>query len=243
MADGEFDKSQPENQPKNQPKNQPGEQPEEQDPGHRPQRPDLPGPESPTAYIFARHQAGDTHARSDFYRRYAAKLVPIARSAMGERLRSRYSPEDIVQEALSRSLRYMDPLEREYSQEIMSFFCVLIRQSATDFAKAMVAKKRSAHGEVSMQAGDSPMDVPGRDATPSFIVSKDEMRAKLRICMQRIAPDHRRVLELRIQRKLSLEQVAAEFNRSLEAITMLERRARVALRHCMEDDGGDAALE
>jgi RNA polymerase sigma factor (sigma-70 family) len=226
VVDGEFDKTQPENQPR----------------GHRPGRPDLPGPESPTAHIFARHQAGDAHARSDFYRRYATKLVPLARSAMSERLRSRHAPEDIVQEAISRSLRYMDPLEREYSPEIMSFFCVLIRQVAADFAKAMNARKRSAHGEVSMQAGESPMDIPGQDATPSRIISRDEQRARLRICMQRIAPDHRRVLELRIQRKMSLEQVAAEFGRRVEAITMLEKRARVALRHCMQDGDDHAPL-
>jgi RNA polymerase sigma factor (sigma-70 family) len=161
---------------------------------------------------------------------------------MSERLRSRHAPEDIVQEAISRSLRYMDPLEREYSPEIMSFFCVLIRQVAADFAKAMNARKRSAHGEVSMQAGESPMDIPGQDATPSRIISRDEQRARLRICMQRIAPDHRRVLELRIQRKMSLEQVAAEFGRRVEAITMLEKRAKVALRHCMQDGVDDAPL-
>jgi len=47
---------------------------------------------------------------------------------------------------------------------------------------------------------------------------------------------------MRVQRRMTLEQVAAEFGRSVDAVGMLENRAKAALRACMEADGATGSM-
>lgn len=205
-------------------------------------KPSRPEDISKTQHIFARHRAGDARAREDFYRHYADKLLPIVKAEMGDRLRGKTTPNDLVQEVLRKSLDTLDPLERDYSEAIIGLFRRLVKQVVADAARYHNADKRAAHGEVSIDAGERPLDLAGSGATPSRIVSRDEFRDKLRRCLQRLSPQHRRVLELRVQRRMSLGQAAAEFNCSVEAVGMLEKRAKDALRACLEDDGATESM-
>lgn len=210
---------------------------------HRPQEP-AKSPEdlSKTRMIFARHEAGDSRARDDFYRHYRQKLLPIVEAEMGDRLRGKTSAQDLVQEVLRKSLDTLDPFQRGYSEAIMGLFRRLVKQVVADAARYHNADKRAAHGEASIDAGEHQIDLAGSGATPSRIIARDEFRQKLRQCLQRISPEHRRVLELRVQRRMSLEQVAAELDRSVDAVGMLEKRAKEALRACMEDGGATGSM-
>jgi len=214
--------------------------PDDRKPDHiRPHRPE---DMSKTEQIFARHRAGDARAREDFYRHYSEKLLPIVQAEMGERLRGRTTAHDLVQEVLRKSLDTLDPFERGYSEAIMGLFRRLVKQVVADAARYHNADKRAARAEIPIDAGERPIDLAGSGATPSRIVARDEFRTKLRSCLQRLSAKHRRVLELRVQRRLSLEQTAAEFEISVDAVGMLEKRAKEALRACMEDDGATGSM-
>jgi RNA polymerase sigma-70 factor (ECF subfamily) len=55
--------------------------------------------------------------------------------------------------------------------------------------------------------------------------------------LDRLSPDHREVLALRIVADLSLEQVATVMRRSTGSVKQLQRRALIAVRALVEADG------
>jgi len=198
--------------------------------------------ESPTQRIFDRHGAGDIYARDDFFARYSAKLLPIVKAEMSDRLTGWIEPPDLVQEVLQRAYREFDPFELGSPEHVMARFRILVKQVVVDHARRMDAKKRDPRGEVRIDAAERQIQLDGSDPTPSRVVARSEFKAKLTRCLAKISAEHRRVLEMRVQRRMTLEQVATEFGRSVDAVGMLENRAKAALRACMEDDGATGSM-
>jgi RNA polymerase sigma factor (sigma-70 family) len=198
--------------------------------------------ESPTQRIFDRHHAGDIRARDDFFIRYSAKLLPIVKSEMSDRLQGWIEPPDLVQEVLQRAYREFDPFELGNPEHVMARFRILVKQVVIDHARRMDARKRNPRGEVHIDAAERQIQLDGSDPTPSRVVARNEFKEKLVRCLAKISAEHRRVLEMRVQRRMTLEQVAAEFGRSVDAVGMLENRAKAALRACMEADGATGSM-
>jgi len=211
----------------------------EPDPRHAPPRRT---DDSPTERIFARHDAGDVHARNDFFAHYSAKIHPIVVSEMSDRLRRWVDPSDVVQEVLQRAYGEFDPFRLHDRAYVEARFRLLIKQVVCDHARRMEAKKRDPRGEVRIDAAERPIDLRGADPTPSRVIARDEYKEKLVRCLSRISAEHRRVLEMRVQRCMSLEQVSAEFGRSVAAVSQLESRAKAALKACMEADGATGSM-
>jgi RNA polymerase sigma factor (sigma-70 family) len=191
----------------------------------------------PTEGILRRHRAGDQRARDDFYAHYTAKLLPMVRAMMGEGLQAKVQPEDLVQEVLRRSLRTLDLLERGESPQIFGLFRLLLREVAVDEARRIGARKRSDRAETSLDVASPPAAPTAATPTPSSLVSRGELREQLRRAEARLSESHRRVLELRWKRHLTLTQVARELDITPEAAGKLEARAREALRRALEEDG------
>jgi RNA polymerase sigma-70 factor, ECF subfamily len=63
----------------------------------------------------------------------------------------------------------------------------------------------------------------------------DDLRAEaLRSCLEKLRADHRRILDLTYRDELSVEQVARQSNRTIDAVYKTLMRVRKLLRSCIE---------
>jgi RNA polymerase sigma factor (sigma-70 family) len=147
-------------------------------------------------------------------------------------------PHDLVQEVLKRSLQTLDLLERGESPQIMGLFRLLIRDVVTDRARYLGARKRADHADRSIDLEQPGTQPHARDPTPSAVLFRAEQRQILLRAERTLSEEHRRVLELRWGRGLSLAQVGAELGITADAASKLEARARQKLQRALESEGG-----
>ena len=70
---------------------------------------------------------------------------------------------------------------------------------------------------------------------PADTLVEDEERALVRVAFERLAPDERELLELRVVAGLSSTEVAAILNKQPSAVRMAQKRALARLRTFMEE--------
>lgn len=194
--------------------------------------------EGETYYILGRMQQGDRRALDDLFTHFGEFVLGVLYAKMGSALRAKTTPEDLRQEVFRRALPNISDFRPGEQLRLRGFLLLLCDEVVTDESRRWNARKRSDHGEVAIGVGERPMDLAGTDATPSVIARKGEFRQRLDRCMATLSTSHRRVLELRIGRKMPVQNVAIEMNLTEDAVSELERRARKKLKQCFEQDGG-----
>ena len=149
-----------------------------------------------------------------WFQLHGPKLLLVAR----QWTRTMADAEDVVQEAFVRFWRH----QRELPGEPMALLVTSVRRAAFDLARR--DGRRSAREERAHTA-DEP--------TVAFFqvpFEADERRVAIEEALQRIPPEQREVLVLKIWGELTFEQIAAELQLSPNTAASRYRYALAALR-------------
>lgn len=149
-----------------------------------------------------------------WFQLYGPKLLLCAR----QWTRSLPDAEDVVQDAFVRYWRH----QRDLPGEPMSLLVTSVRRAAFDLARR--EGRRSAREERSVSAGEP----PGAAFHPP--IEGEERRAAIEDALQRLAPEQREVLILKIWGELTFEQIAVELDLSPNTAASRYRYALAALR-------------
>lgn len=152
---------------------------------------------------------------NDWFQLYGAKLLLCAR----QWTRSAADAEDVVQEAFIRFWRH----QRHLPGEPMALLVTSVRRAAFDLARR--DGRRTAREERAL-------DPVGDEQVMSFQTSLEgeERRAALEDALQRVPPEQREVLVLKIWGELTFEQIGSELGISPHTIASRYRYALAALR-------------
>jgi RNA polymerase sigma-70 factor (ECF subfamily) len=149
-----------------------------------------------------------------WFQLYGPKLLVCA----SQWTRSRADAEDVVQEAFVRYWRH----QRGLPGEPMSLLVTSLRRAAFDLARR--DHRRSAREE---RSAGGPEDYVALFQIP---LEGDERRAAIEEALQRIPPEQREVLVLKIWGELTFEQIALELDASPNTVASRYRYALAALR-------------
>ena len=149
-----------------------------------------------------------------WFHQYGPKLLLCAR----QWTRSVADAEDVVQEAFVRFWRH----QRGLQGEPMALLVTSVRRAAFDLARRN--GRRAAREERSMD------DVSEQVAVFRSALEGDERRAAIEDALQRIPPEQREVLVLKIWGELTFEQIGAELELSPNTAASRYRYALAALR-------------
>jgi RNA polymerase sigma-70 factor (ECF subfamily) len=149
-----------------------------------------------------------------WFQLYGPKLLVCAR----QWTRSLADAEDVVQEAFVRYWRH----QRTLPGEPMALLVTSVRRAAFDLARR--DDRRSAREE--RAGGGLESDV----AVFQIPLEGDERRAAIEEALQRIPPEQREVLVLKIWGELTFEQIATELGASPNTVASRYRYALSALR-------------
>jgi RNA polymerase sigma factor (sigma-70 family) len=159
-------------------------------------------------------------------------------------MRSRFSPEDILQQVDLNDLRHIVAFEhRGAGAFIYGSFTILDRKTAAT-CRALHIKVRHMDPEVSFRSRPegasycSLLDQVYTDSgAPSRATRREEASVALMACLSDRTENHRQVIQLRLLEGAAVSEVAERLGRSEGAVVTLTKRALVALREFMDNMG------
>ncbi len=184
--------------------------------------------EESSAELVERWRRGEQAAAAELFRRYADRLIALARSRLSGRLANRVDPEDVVQ-SVYRSF-FSNVLDNRYEVDrggdLWRLLVTMALHKLNDQVKRNRRGKRTVDREQSFAGDDGPPDqFLAREPSPVEAVALTD---ELESFMQTLEPPERRVLELRLQ-GYNLEEIAAEIHRSLRTTCRVLERIKQKL--------------
>jgi len=176
--------------------------------------------------LIRRAGRGDERAFSTLFERHAAVLRRRIQRWLPTNVGRKISASDILQEARIVAFRRCGEFEQRDDGSFRQWLDRIARLKLHEAIKRYVgAAKRDVRREVTR--GDRPDTdyLIGRAPTPSQLAIANETRENIQHALQALSDDHRTVLRLAREERLSLREVAERMGRSREAIKKLYARA------------------
>jgi RNA polymerase sigma-70 factor (ECF subfamily) len=176
--------------------------------------------EPPTADLLVRWRQGDEQAAEEIFRRYASRMVALARSRLSLKLSQRIDAEDVVQSACrsfftgTREGRYDIPPGSDLWQLLVAITLnkLYLRIRFNSSQKRDHGRERGFSSEDSL-LGLQP-DLALREPSPDEMVALADELDQL---MRPLKPLDRRILELRLEGH-DLNEIAAQVQRSQRTV-------------------------
>jgi RNA polymerase sigma-70 factor (ECF subfamily) len=190
---------------------------------------------------LARARGGDRIALVELLASYHPELVRRAGARMGELLRARFEPEDILQEVYLDVFRQVGGFHGDDERSFGAWLSTILESKVIDARRTIGRRKRDASREIpdrTTSAGDdsawSLVDAASAHSeTPSRLARLDEEVGTLTACIDRLPEAQRRVIRLRYMEGRSVQDVARRLGRSEAAVASLTGRALRGLRELL----------
>jgi RNA polymerase sigma factor (sigma-70 family) len=183
--------------------------------------------------LVARWRAGDEQAAAELFRRYANRLVALARSRLPAKLAQRVDPEDVVQ-SVYRSF-YAGAREDRYDLQrggdLWRLLVTITLRKVSYQVRRNAAGKRTVALEQGFGSEDSLLGIqPRMLAREPSPVEALALAESLKQVMEQLEPLHRRMLELRLLGN-DVEEIAAATDRTQRTV----RRVLDEVKHRLEE--------
>ena len=182
---------------------------------------------SETLDLLQRWQAGDRAALDALIQRDLPWIRARVHHRLGALLRARGETEDYVQEAMLEVLHYGPKFASESLHRFRALLARIIENMLRDRNDWYRAKRRTISREQPLPS-DSILDLdrPDRSVTrPSVDAGRRETESLVRLALELLEPDDRKVLLLRQWDELSFPEIATQMGIAPDAVRMRFRRA------------------
>jgi RNA polymerase sigma-70 factor, ECF subfamily len=180
----------------------------------------------------------DRSALGHLLEHYRGFLKIVAERTLDSRLAARCDASDVVQQTLARAFESFDRFRGATEPELSAWIKRIHERQLADVARRNKARKRSVSHEI--QAGDGSAsfcwwEPTAKQSTPSQQLIRGEKALRLAALLADLPKAQRDAVCLRHLEGWSIEQIAAELNRSLPATAGLLKRGLQALRGKMRE--------
>lgn len=184
---------------------------------------------------FAAMLAKAQTEREQWYGRMVVQLqrylLLVAGQELGDDLRARVAPSDLVQETVLDGYCRFDQFSGNNEEELKAWLTQILHHKAITHARAHRTQKRDVGREVSLEPGGAGRQFVADNGsdTPSERASQQEQVARLLATLETLTPDHASVIRLRDLQQKTFEEIGALMGRSADAVRKLHVRALEAL--------------
>jgi RNA polymerase sigma-70 factor (ECF subfamily) len=186
---------------------------------------------------------GDRNACERLFAHYHAYLGVLARGQVGQHLRGKCDPSDIVQLTLLEAYRDFASFHGSREAELLAWLRRVLAHNLYNEARRFATQGRNTDREYSLDQFCTGLEqsslmlsqqVPASGPTPAQDASQREQSVRVAAAMAELPEEYQTVLLLRIFEDLPAEEVASRMNRSAGAVRMLQMRALAALKGLLE---------
>ncbi len=181
---------------------------------------------------------GDPLAVQKLIMVHHSRLRAIADQRLSPTMRPKIEPEDILQQVYADAVQHIREFEDQGSGAFFGWLTRILESKLVDAHRFYHAAVRDIKREA--PAAERPSEFESLAArvaldslTPSRIVARCESESLLMAAMSGLSSDHRRVLELRFLKGLTLAGASSLMDRSPAAVQMLSARALRRLRQSL----------
>lgn len=175
-------------------------------------------PVSVTYELWRRAKAGEKKAFDDLFSIHTERLLVFIGARLGQRLRARIEPQDILQEAYASAWQGISQFNYSDDGAFLKWICCIVDHRLRDANDYFNAAKR--------QVQEIPQSAP---TGPVTALARAENRERLEAALTQLSDEHREVILLRYFQGLSAEEAGERMQRSTGAIRNLLSRALVEL--------------
>jgi RNA polymerase sigma-70 factor (ECF subfamily) len=180
-------------------------------------------------------RAGCPEALGRLLECYRPYLLHLARRQLGQGLRAKGDPGDLVQETFLEAYREIDRFQGHSEAEWRAWLRRMLRNNALNFVRRYRGTaKRAAARECPVAATES---TPGPDAdhgSPLEHLIAAEEASRLRTILARLPADYREVLLLWAREQLSFPEIGGRLGRTANAARLLWLRALECVKQRLE---------
>ena len=174
-------------------------------------------PQSPSAQLLRRAQAGDAKALDELFSRYLPGLHRWAHGRLPKWARAFSDTADLVQDAVLRTVRGIDRFEPRLERALQAYLRQAVQNRILDELRR--AKRQPFHVELDASQTD------GRPS-PYDETLDQENQDRYRLALERLTDEERQLIVARLELGYSYEQVALVAGRSTpDAARVATRRA------------------
>ena len=187
----------------------------------------------------ARH--GNVDALGALLESYRNYLGLIARVEVNPRLRSKFSPSDIVQETFANAMRGFDEFRGQEEPELVSWLRKILATQLAMHVRTFGTKQRDIRLEVRLEDSMNRSSIAlagcmaNSETSASKRYEKREQAVIVADALSRLPDDFREVLILRHLESYSFPDIAKRMDRPLENVKSLWRRGVIRLRDAFVD--------
>jgi RNA polymerase sigma-70 factor (ECF subfamily) len=189
-------------------------------------------------------RAGSNAAIGELFENCRNYLLLVANGAVGEGLQARVAASDLVQETFLEAGKIFGRFTGNSEEELLRWLTRILENKLGNAVKRHAwAARRDVNREVPLgHADDSDgngLSLADPATPPSRVAAAGEEHARLRAAIAQLPEEYRQVIELRIDRSLSFEEVGRLMDRTGEAARKLFARAidQLQSRFASHDSG------
>lgn len=173
----------------------------------------------PLTDLHERAKAGDRQAFDELIGPLRDRLVAFVRSRLGQALRGKLEPEDVVQEASLQAFESIVAFRGADSDSLWSWLT-----SISEHLIWNASRKRS------LKESSLSLESPAEEVSPSRALRRKERLARLDQSLSRLKPEQREVIVLAKIEGLQAKEIARRLGRSEAAVRQTISRALKELR-------------
>jgi RNA polymerase sigma-70 factor (ECF subfamily) len=183
-------------------------------------------PEPTDEELVRRVRSGDEAAARRLFERHLPALRARARSRLPSSLRGRVAESDVIQEAYLAAFLAIGDFEDRGDGSFAAWVRkILERRIANEVRDGVAAAKRDARREIRIPTGTHGAGAAHDQPSPSEEVIAEEDAARVRAARDGLSEDHRTVIALVHDERLTLAAAGQRMGRSADAARKLYSRA------------------
>lgn len=191
--------------------------------------PDVPVCAADFAKLLQRARQGDAAALGALLQHHRPYLLFVANQELGDNVRGRAGPSDLVQDTLLRGQQRFEQFRGTEEEEFRAWLRVILRHQVTDFVRGLPKQR---HEEV-----DS--GIPDDGDTPSGGAARQDEIEMVREALAQLPDHYQQVVRLREYEGLTYEEIGQRIQCSSEAARKVWTRAIDQLGQILKSTHGE----
>ncbi|SIO19501.1 RNA polymerase, sigma subunit, ECF family [Singulisphaera sp. GP187] len=181
-------------------------------------------------------RSGDIAARGHLLELYRDYLHLTGRSLIGQALRAKLDPSDVVQETFLKAHREFGQFLGEGEPELVAWLRRILIRTLIDQSRYHRSQSRHHGRQESLERANVGVRHALADTglSPCAIAIDHEQAVLIAEALEHLPEDYREVFVLRNVEQIPIEEIAARMGRSTNAVRKLWTRAMLALRQALE---------